>query len=56
MYSIFDSKRHFLDVNEVLIENQPSLKNPTMKSVQMVLYTFFIMKIHEYGWDFEVLL
>ena len=27
----------------VLIENQPALKNPTMKSIQMILYTFFIM-------------
>ena len=27
----------------VLIENQPALKNPIMKSVQMIIYTFFIM-------------
>lgn len=27
--------------DEVLIENQPATKNPLMKSVQMVLYTFF---------------
>ena len=31
------------DVNHVLIENQPALKNPVMKSIQMIIYTFFIM-------------
>ncbi|MEC8542095.1 MAG: hypothetical protein VXY89_00890, partial [SAR324 cluster bacterium] len=31
------------DIKHVLIENQPALKNPTMKSVQMIIYTFFIM-------------
>ena len=30
-------------VKYVLIENQPALKNPVMKSVQMIIYTFFIM-------------
>ena len=28
----------------VLIENQPALKNPTMKSIQMIIYTFFILQ------------
>ena len=27
----------------VLIENQPCMKNPTMKSIQMVIYTYFAM-------------
>ena len=31
-------------VGIVLIENQPALKNPTMKSVQMMIYTFFILR------------
>ena len=31
------------DIQYVLIENQPALKNPTMKSIQMIIYTFFIM-------------
>ena len=30
-------------IKTVLIENQPALKNPTMKSIQMIIYTFFIM-------------
>ena len=32
------------NIKYVLIENQPALKNPTMKSIQMILYTFFIME------------
>lgn len=33
----------FLEVDEVIIENQPVLKNPTMKSIQMLLYSYFVM-------------
>ncbi len=32
-----------LDVDHVVIENQPSLKNPQMKSIQMILYSYFII-------------
>ena len=32
-----------LDVDYVVIENQPSLKNPQMKSIQMILYSYFLM-------------
>jgi len=30
-------------INEVVIENQPALKNPRMKSIQMFIYSFFFM-------------
>lgn len=33
----------FLECDEVIVENQPSLKNPTMKSVQMILYSYFLI-------------
>lgn len=32
-----------LDVDVVVIENQPSLKNPKMKSIQMIVYSYFLM-------------
>jgi hypothetical protein len=32
-----------LDVDEIIIENQPVLKNPTMKTVQILLYSYFVM-------------
>lgn len=36
-------KLNLEDIKYVLIENQPALKNPVMKSIQMIIYTFFIM-------------
>ena len=30
-------------IKYVLIENQPALKNPVMKSIQMIIYTFFVI-------------
>lgn len=41
--------KHLCDINklEVLIENQPVMKAPTMKSIQMVIYTYFkIQQVH----------
>ena len=37
-------KKNFLNVNTVCIENQPALKNPIMKSVQMIIYSYFLIK------------
>lgn len=33
-----------LDAEIVLLENQPVLKNPTMKSVQIFLYSYYVIK------------
>ena len=38
-----DKYKHFLDVDHVLLENQPALKNPTMKSIQMIIYSYFLV-------------
>ena len=32
------------DIGEVVIENQPVYKNPTMKSIQMLVYSFFSIR------------
>jgi hypothetical protein len=32
------------DIDCILFENQPVLKNPKMKSIQMILYSFFLYK------------
>ena len=37
-------KDNFLNVDLVVIENQPALKNPTMKSIQMILYSYFLIQ------------
>lgn len=34
-----------LTAKYICLENQPARKNPTMKSVQMMLYTYFISKV-----------
>ena len=33
-----------LDYDVVLIENQPTLQNPTMKSIQMIIYSAILMQ------------
>ena len=30
-------------ITDVIVENQPSLKNPTMKSIQMIVYSYFLV-------------
>jgi hypothetical protein len=42
--STFDSKKNFLECDYVIIENQPCMKNPTMKSIQMIVYSYFYIK------------
>lgn len=40
IYSGLDNN-DWSDINHVLIENQPVLKNPTMKTVQILVYGYF---------------
>lgn len=48
MYRQLDKYPELLMVDLVLIENQPTLINPTMKSVANMLFSYFIMRgIHE---------
>lgn len=42
------------DADVVLIENQPALVNPVMKSVQMMIYTFFKIKAFHEGTELPV--
>lgn len=44
MYTQFDENKEFLEVDEVLIENQPSLINPTMKTISALIYGYFTMR------------
>lgn len=43
LITILDKYPFLIEVDQVIIENQPVLKNPTMKSVQMILYTYFLI-------------
>jgi len=40
---LLDEKSNFLEVDVVLLENQPALKNPTMKTIQMIVYSYFLI-------------
>lgn len=43
LYEELDKHPEFLEVDEILIENQPSLTNPTMKSMMMLLYSYLML-------------
>ena len=43
------NKQNFKDCEYIILENQPVLKNPKMKSIQMILYTYFLMLKIEYN-------
>ena len=47
LYDKLDKLPQLLKAKRICIENQPVLKNPTMKSIQMMLYSYFVMKQHE---------
>jgi hypothetical protein len=44
LYDELDKRPSILDAEVVLLENQPVLLNPTMKSVQIFLYSYYVMK------------
>lgn len=44
LFTNFDKKPELCNVDTILLENQPVLKNPTMKSIQMFLFSYFIIK------------
>lgn len=44
LYKELDKYPQILDTSCVLFENQPVLKNPTMKSMQIFLYGYYMMK------------
>jgi len=42
--SELDKRKHFLNVNYIVIENQPAFKNPKMKSVASTLYDYYLIR------------
>ena len=44
MINELNSHEDFLSHEIICIENQPALKNPTMKTVQMILYSYFMIE------------
>lgn len=44
LFTKLDTYASFLTVNDVVIENQPSLINPTMKTISAMLYSYFTIR------------
>ena len=44
LFNELEKYPEFLNVNEVLIENQPSLTNPTMKTIAATLLSYFTLR------------
>jgi len=44
MINELNLKEDFLNHDVICIENQPALKNPVMKTVQMILYSYFMIE------------
>lgn len=42
LYAYLDTQSWMLQCNTIVLENQPCLTNPVMKSVQMLLYGYFL--------------
>lgn len=48
MYAKLDQIPELMTVDEVLVENQPTFINPTMKSISAILFSYFVMRgLHE---------
>lgn len=44
LFMKLDKEIKFLDADEILIENQPSLRNPTMKTISSFLFSYFVLR------------
>jgi hypothetical protein len=44
IFDKFNNRPQFTEVDEIIIENQPALKNPKMKSIQMFVYSYFFIR------------
>ena len=44
LYENLEANKILKKFDYIIIENQPELKNPTMKSIQMILYSYFAFK------------
>ena len=44
LFNELDNNPLFLECQNIIIENQPVLLNPTMKSIQIMLYSYFLIK------------
>ena len=46
LFYVLREKFEHIYIDHIIIENQPVLKNPTMKSIQMLIYSYFAYLKH----------
>ena len=46
LFNVLKDKFEHIYIDHIIIENQPVLKNPTMKSIQMLIYSYFAYLKH----------
>lgn len=44
LFKLLDSKPQLLQVDQMIIENQPTFKNPRMKSISNALFDYFVLR------------
>jgi hypothetical protein len=44
LISNLEARKSFLEANTILIENQPSMKNPKMKAISSTIYDYFLIR------------
>lgn len=54
MYKLLDQIPELLQIDQVYIENQPCLKNPIMKSIGVMLFSYYVMKSMERNLNYEI--
>ena len=54
LFHALKEKFEHINIDHIIIENQPVLKNPTMKSIQMLIYSYFAYLKHIEARDMTV--
>lgn len=54
LHEVFLVEQDFEQFDLILIENQPVHRNPIMKSIQIVIYTFFMTNNYQLGHSTEI--
>lgn len=53
LYKLLD-KLDINDIDMILIENQPSMKNPVMKTISILVYSYFILRKLDNKYKYEI--
>ena len=49
-----DQNSRLIDVENIYIENQPVLKNPTMKTIQIILFSYYLIRKKNHNYNIKL--